>query len=70
MDDILRDFLELDVPESMCDETKLFIYNWLKEKFASTNRAITPPEERDCDTCKHDGQCYVTMLKCKGYSPQ
>ena len=33
-------------------------------------RSRQSPEERDCDTCKHDGQCYVTMLKCKGYSPQ
>jgi len=34
---------------------------------ASTNSAITPPEERDCDTCANDGDCYVTMLQCKGY---
>lgn len=31
------------------------------------NSAITPPEERDCDTCANDGECYVTMLQCKGY---
>lgn len=28
---------------------------------------VTPPDERDCDTCQHDGECLVTMLKCKGY---
>jgi hypothetical protein len=32
-----------------------------------TTRAITPPEQRDCDTCANDGECYVTMLQCKGY---
>ena len=34
---------------------------------ASHNSAITPPEERDCDTCAYDGDCYVTVLRCKGY---
>ena len=33
----------------------------------SHNSAITPPEERDCDTCANDGLCYVTRLKCRGY---
>lgn len=33
----------------------------------TNNSAITPPEERDCDTCANDGECYVTVLKCKGY---
>jgi len=27
----------------------------------------TPTEDRDCDTCENDGECFVTMLKCKGY---
>jgi hypothetical protein len=34
---------------------------------ASDNSAITPPENRDCDTCANDGLCYVTRLKCRGY---
>ena len=25
------------------------------------------PGTRDCDTCENDGECYVTMLQCKGY---
>ena len=33
----------------------------------STNNAITQQDKRDCDTCNHDGECYVTMLQCKGY---
>lgn len=40
----------------------------VEEKFTSTNSAITPPEERDCDSCIHDGDCYETVLHCKGYS--
>jgi len=28
----------------------------------------TPPNERDCESCKNDGDCYITVLKCKGYS--
>lgn len=42
-------------------------YNKVVAKIAS-NTQITPPDERDCDTCKHDGECLVTMIKCKGYS--
>lgn len=38
-----------------------------EERFTSHNSAITPPEDRDCDTCANDGLCYVTRLKCRGY---
>jgi hypothetical protein len=31
---------------------------------------VIPPEYRDCDTCKNDGDCYVTMLRCKGYEKE
>jgi hypothetical protein len=44
--------------------------NWLEakvEKLTASNTQITPPDERDCDTCVHDGECMVTVLKCKGY---
>ena len=36
---------------------------------APTTAAATPlpPENRDCDACTNDGECYVTMLKCKGF---
>jgi hypothetical protein len=33
----------------------------------TNNNAVTPPKDRDCDTCENDGDCFVTMLKCKGY---
>lgn len=63
MDDILRDFLELDVPESMCNETKLFIYNWLKEKFTSYNKQNAPCNNTVC--CKYDnGYCYNGWWNC------
>jgi hypothetical protein len=37
MDKILQEFLEIDVPESMCDETKVFVYNWIKSKIQTHN---------------------------------
>lgn len=24
--------------------------------------------DHDCDSCTHDGECFVTMLQCKGYN--
>ena len=33
----------------------------------SHNSAITPPLERDCDTCENDGGCFEPVLRCKGY---
>jgi len=46
-----------------------FIRAKLKESQPTApNSAITPPEHRDCDTCANDGECYVTMLYCKGYA--
>jgi len=32
--------------------------------------ALKGEEIRDCDTCMHDGDCFVTMLKCRGYCRQ
>lgn len=40
----------------------------LESQPTAPNSAITPPEHRDCDTCANDGECYVTMLYCKGYA--
>ena len=48
MDKILKEFLTLDVPESMCNETKEFIYNWMKSTFTSTNSKSMPLQERKC----------------------
>jgi hypothetical protein len=30
-------------------------------------KSEVPTEKRDCDTCINDGECFVTMLQCKGY---
>jgi hypothetical protein len=30
---------------------------------------VVSDKRNDCETCQHDGECYVTMIKCKGYSP-
>jgi hypothetical protein len=43
-------------------DTELF-----KCKDCASKLANPPPENRDCDSCVNDGECYVTILKCKGY---
>lgn len=63
MDNILRDFLELDVLESMCDDTKLFIYNWLKEKFTSYNKQSAPCKNVSCCKCDN-GYCFKGWWNC------
>lgn len=63
MDDILRDFLELDVPESICYDTKLFVYSWLREKFTSYNKENTHCKNVSCG--KHDnGYCLKGWWNC------
>jgi GTPase SAR1 family protein len=46
MDNILREFLALDIPDSICydmrDDTKRFLYSWLKEKFTLINKQSAP----------------------------
>jgi hypothetical protein len=45
----------------------LVLAEWKELPSASISSVITSPEERDCDTCANDGECYVTQLKCRGY---
>lgn len=44
-----------------------------KEKIAACKYReeveVAPVNERDCDTCQHDGGCYDPVIKCKGYAP-
>jgi len=70
MDEVLKEFQELDVPESMCNETKLFVYTWLKAKFTSHNKDCAVPHPSDatpksCATCNSKGMDAYECYCCK-----
>ena len=78
-----EDFLFVALDNSkVCGVNKRFILtNWVITyrdvikfrkmfKTAIQDTQLITSDKRDCDTCKHDGDCMITVLKCKGYSKQ
>ena len=62
----------LHIVDSHAEVMRIFpIYQSLskeaKQRVLDNVKKWIKSEERDCDTCANDGECYVTMLKCKGY---
>jgi len=63
--EIVDGYFACDEPSAITDAWEILKTAILSQQ--TNNNAITPPDKRDCDTCQLDGECYVTMLQCKGY---
>lgn len=51
----------------LCSFIAFMIWLWAYERFFRPWYLRLRHHKVDCDSCIHDGECYTTMLKCKGY---
>ena len=59
------------IPDSICNEFDFCpkdIYDDIKKYMVPKSRTHES-SKHDCDTCENDGECFVTLLRCKGYKP-
>jgi len=62
----LRKIFEAQYPDRVKSLDCEYI-EWLESKLSPKIALL--PKVGDCDTCQHDGECYETVIVCKGYAP-